>query len=117
VDGVVLKVLRREGEAADGGPVLVVGDLTSLRVRVEVDETDIAKVREGQTVWARPPGNATERLTGKVLRRGQLMGRKRLFSESPQEKIDTQVLDVLVVLDGKPSLPIGLRVDVYFSGP
>lgn len=113
--GTILKLYRREGETVNGETALILGDLSSLRVRVEVDETDVAKVREGQEVRVRVPGAAETSLRGKVAQKGGLMGRKRLFSESPKEKQDTQVLEALVDLEGAPALPVGLRVDVYFE--
>ena len=42
------------------------------------------------------------------------MGRKRLFSESPTEKLDTRVLEATVAFDGVVNLPVGFRMDVYF---
>ncbi|HOX05781.1 MAG TPA: HlyD family efflux transporter periplasmic adaptor subunit [Planctomycetota bacterium] len=117
--GTVLKIFRRQGELAGPGsvlPVATLGDLSKLLVRAEVDENDIAKVRPGQAVSAQATGLAGQRLTGKVIRISRTMGRKRLFSEAPSERIDTKVMEVLVELDGQPAVPVGYRLDVYFLG-
>ena len=117
VDATVLKVYRHAGELAGPGsgmPALIVGDLSKLYVRAEVDENDIAKVKMGQVIRAQATGLAGQRLSGKVVEIGRSMGRKRLFSEAPSERIDTKVLEVLVELDGKPDVPVGYRLDVYF---
>jgi HlyD family secretion protein len=54
-----------------------------------------------------------QRFWRKVSRVGSMMGRKRLKSDDPAERIDTKAIEVLVELDGSPVLPIGLRVDTF----
>lgn len=118
IDGTVLKVHRRSGEVTAPGaelPVVTMGDLSKIMVRAEVDETDIAKLRVGQAVSAQASCLPGTRLSGKVVMISKSMGRKRLFSDSPREKIDTKVLEVLVELDGKPGVPVGYRLDCYFA--
>jgi len=119
VAGTVLKIFRRPGELAGPGsalPVATVGDLSKLLVRAEVDENDIVKVLLGQAVSAHATGLGGQRLTGKVVKISRTMGRKRLFSEAPSERIDTKVMEVLIELDGKPAMPVGYRLDVDFLG-
>ena len=51
-DGTVCEILKHEGEACrtiDLEPALVFGDLTRLRVRAEIDEHYVAKIRSGQS--------------------------------------------------------------------
>jgi len=117
IAGTVLKVFMREGEQslpAAPRPVLTLGDLSALMSRAEVDETDIAKVKTGQGISAKAVGMGQTEFRGKVTRVGASMGRKRLFSENPHEKIDTQILEVMIRLDERPTLPVGLRLDIYF---
>lgn len=55
-DGTVLNVTGKEGEVAVPSPqnvLLVLGDLTALKVRAEVEERDAAKVHVGQRVVVR----------------------------------------------------------------
>jgi hypothetical protein len=44
------------------------------------------------------------------------MGKKRIFTDDPAEKVDRDVLEVTITLstDDAKSLPIGLRVTVQF---
>jgi hypothetical protein len=44
------------------------------------------------------------------------MGRKRLFTDLPDERIDTRVLEVWVDLEDAPPLPVGYRFQVSFLG-
>ena len=65
-DGTVCEILKHEGEACrmiDPEPALVFGDLTRLRVRAEIDEHYVAKIRSGQSAviyrragWEVAPG-------------------------------------------------------------
>jgi len=45
--------------------------------------------------------------------RGQLLGRKNFRTDEPTERVDTKILETLVLLDDGHELPIGLRVQAY----
>jgi multidrug resistance efflux pump len=111
--GVVLQVHAREGERVDG-PVLVLGDLSRMRLRVEVDEHDVGRLQIGQKVVATARGLGEQEFSGRVTQIGRRMGRKRLFTDAPDERADTHVLEALVELDGRPDLPTGFRFRVLF---
>jgi len=54
LEGTILKVFRRPGETVSNLPptaIVAVGDTSRLRVRADVDETNVAQVAIGQTVW------------------------------------------------------------------
>ena len=116
VTGVVLRRLRRAGESvseAPDAPILVVADTSVLRVRVDVDESDVGNVRAGQKAYVTADAYGTRQFWGHVVRVGQTLGHKNLRTDAPSERIDTKILETLVELDGHPDLPIGLRVDSY----
>jgi ABC exporter DevB family membrane fusion protein len=118
IDGVVLRKKMKEGEsitALSNQPVIVVGDCSRLRVRVDVDETDVARVRLGQTAWVRADAYGSTRFAGKVVRIGRILGRKNIRSDEPAEKTDQKVLETLIELDPGVNIPIGLRVDAYID--
>jgi HlyD family secretion protein len=114
--GTVLKKYHSAGE--DVGvtePIISFGDISRLIVRVDVDETDVAKVRVGQRAYFTAQAYGTKRFTGTVLRIGGQLGRKTIESDDPAEKLDTKVLETLVVLDDHPALPVGLRLDAFIE--
>ncbi len=116
VAGVVLRKLRHPGELVSDmadTPIAVVGDLSTLRVRAEVDEADIARIRVDQPAFVTADAYGDRRFTGKVVRVGRLVGRKAIRSEKSGERLDSRVLEVLIELDGTDPLPVGLRVDAY----
>lgn len=115
VTGVVLRRLHRTGESVTegGDPIFVVADTSVLRVRVDVDESDVGHVHEGQRAYVTADAYAGKKFWGHVVRVGKTLGRKNIRTDAPTERIDTKILETLVELDGHPDLPVGLRVDSY----
>jgi HlyD family secretion protein len=48
-----------------------------------------------------------------VVRIGQVLGRKNFRTNEPSERVDTKILEVLIELEARPQLPVGLRVDAF----
>jgi HlyD family secretion protein len=116
IDGVVLRRFRRAGEQVTemgDTPILAVGDLSQLRVRAEVDEADIDLLRLGQNAYIEATAYGERRIPGKVVRIGNLMGRKQIVSDDPAERKDSRVLEVLIDLEPGIAMPVGLRVDAF----
>ena len=118
IDGTVLKRHRQPGESISvfvPRPIVSVANTSARRVRAEVDERDIARVREGQRVRVTIDAFPDRPFAGTVRRIGSLMGRKTVRAGDPAEKADRDVLEVLVDIDQPdPKLVIGLRVTVSF---
>jgi multidrug resistance efflux pump len=77
INGVVLRKHKRTGESVStqmNGPILVLGDTSHLRVRVDVDETDVARVAVGQNVAIRAVAFGDKSFTGTVSRVGRILG-------------------------------------------
>ena len=119
VNGVVLRRYLKTGETISIQPlmpILQVGDTSRIRVRAEVDETEVGQLKLGQPAWATAPAYPNKRFNGVISRIGQRMGRKTVRSDEPTEKNDTAVLDVLIDLDNPGvRLPVGLRMDVFLE--
>ena len=119
IDGVVLSRQRKTGEAVANLPptvIMHIGDISRLRVRADVDETDIARVAVGQRVWVRADAFGERRFGGTIVRLGVSLGRKNFRTDRPTEKVDTKILETLIDLDPDARLPVGLRVDVLDEG-
>ena len=118
IAGVVLRTHVRAGETVAPSPELplvTVADMSSLRVRAEVDEADIGRVYPRQRSWVTAAAYGDQRFFGNVVSIAPILGRKKLTRDEPTERIDTKVLEVLVELDANQQLPIGLRVDTFFA--
>ncbi|QLA21030.1 HlyD family secretion protein [Desulfolutivibrio sulfoxidireducens] len=115
IDGVVLRKHRRAGEMVSVSfdtPVVTVGDISRIRARADVDEKDIAKVREGQRAYLVADAYGERKFWGTVFRVAKILGRKNVRTDDPAEKNDTRILEALIDLD-EPGLPVGLRMDVF----
>jgi HlyD family secretion protein len=118
MDGVILRRHLRAGETVDDkpdSPIFTMADDSVLRVRVDVDETDVARVAIGQRAWFTADAFGERKFPGHVVRVGEELGRKRVRTDEPTERVDTKILETLVELDGHPPLPVGLRVDSYIQ--
>jgi HlyD family secretion protein len=115
-DGTVLKRYRKSGETvSDKGdtPIVSFGDDSRLRVRVDVDETDVSRIHAGDRAYFTARTFGPTEFWGKVVTVGRELGKKNVQTDEPNEKLDTKVLETLVDLDGHPPLPPGLRVDSF----
>ncbi len=118
IDGTVLRKHHRSGESVSNSstvpdPVLTIGDRKTLRVRVDVDETDVSKVTVGQRAYVTADAFGKQKFWGHVVRVGQQLGPKNVRTDEPTEKVDTKILETLVELDPGSHLPDGLRVDAF----
>jgi len=118
IDGDVLRKHHRSGESVSNSstvpdPILTIGDRATLRVRVDVDETDVSRVQIGQKAYVTADAFGKQKFWGHVVRVGQQLGPKNVRTDEPTEKVDTKILETLVELDPGTQLPDGLRVDAY----
>lgn len=119
-DGTILQVLARLGETAaptPEQPLVVIGDLSALRVRAEVEERDVSKVRLGQGVIIRTDAYSGRDFTGRVTSVSQTLATARLPQRGPKRPTDLDTLEVLIEMDPSPNLLPGMRVDVFFKVP
>lgn len=118
IDGSVLRKHHRNGESVSNSstvpdPVLTIGDRKTLRVRMDVDETDVSKVRAGQKAYVTADAFGKQKFWGYVVRVGQQLGPKNVRTDEPTERVDTKILETLVELEPGTQLPDGLRVDAF----
>jgi HlyD family secretion protein len=118
IDGVVLRKHHRDGESVSNSastpdPVLTIGDTQVLRVRVDIDEADVNKVRMGQAAYVTADAYGKQKVWGHVVQVGELLGPKTIRTDEPTERVDRKFLEALVELDPGAQLPMGLRVDTF----
>ena len=116
--GTILNMIGKEGETAVPSPesaLLIFGDLSSLRLRAEVEERDAAKVRVGQKVVIRADAFPDREFAGVVTSISQSLGTPRIATRGPRRPNDVEVVEVMVSIDGNPPLFTGMRVDAFFK--
>jgi HlyD family secretion protein len=117
-DGVVLRVDAKNGELAipaAGPPIMSMGDVSALRVRAEVNEQDLGRIRVGQAVLVRAGAFHGREFDGRVASIARVVGPSRINSGDPRKFSDVDVLEVLVDLPNPGPLVVGEQVDVYFK--
>jgi HlyD family secretion protein len=118
INGIVLRKEVSEGELVSvfyPKPLLMLSEIGKYRVRAEVDEHDIAKIKLGQSAVIVVNALGQKQLRGHVAKIALVMGRRKILTSDPADKSDRDVMEVIVDLDEKPeNLPIGLRVSVIF---
>ncbi len=116
-------VLRRDIEvgeiaAADGNrPSLILGDLSTLRVRAQVDEEDIALVGLQSKAVARSRGSVSKEFLVKLVRIEPYGRPKPALSGATTERVDTRVIDVIFEVPHDPGVALypGQAVDVFIE--
>lgn len=118
IDGTVLRKHLKEGESVSDmrdTPIVTIADTSVLRVRVDVDETDVSKLRIDQRAYVVADAYGEKKFWGRVVRIGQMLGKKNIRTDEPTERVDTKILETLVELDTSSDLPTGLRVDAFIE--
>lgn len=120
--GVEFKVLQvniRPGEyvnAAGGTPLIVLGAVGKLHVRVDLDENDIARFSPELPGVAKPRGNPDVSFPLKFVRVDPYVIPKKSLTGSNTERVDTRVLQVIYALDPKgQQLYVGQQMDVFLN--
>jgi HlyD family secretion protein len=118
IAGVILRKRLHDGETISPDNlkgIVTIADVSALRVRVDLDETDVAKIKIGQSAYVVADAFGEQKFTAKVIKIGQVLGRKNVRTERPTEKVDTKILEVLLELEKGQNLPLQLRVDAFIS--
>jgi HlyD family secretion protein len=118
IEGVVLQVQAQPGELALPSaeqPLVTIADISSLRVRAELDERDIGKVKVGQRAVVRAGAFPGREFEGTVNSIAQIVGPGRISARGPRRLSDVDVLEVVVALTDPGPLVVGMQVDVYLS--
>lgn len=113
------RIVRRYANPGAGASTLNVSNMFDLEpradriVRAEISESALPNVQIGQMVQLSAEADPAKVVPGKVLRRAEVFGARKLTSDDPTEKTDERVVEVVVSTDGAPFL-IGQRVLVKF---
>lgn len=99
IDGSVLQVKVRAGEFAPTGsmltPLMLVGNVDTLQIRVDVDENDAWRVKPGAKAVAFVRGNSALKTDLVFHRIEPYVVPKRSLTGESSERVDTRVLQVL----------------------
>jgi multidrug resistance efflux pump len=120
VDGVVLQVNVRAGERVsdrDTQALVVLGDISTFHVRVDIDERDIARFRPGARAMAYPRGETDHEMTLRFRRVEPFVVPKKALTGENTERVDTRVLQVLYAIEpSQHPVYVGQQLDVFIDG-
>jgi RND family efflux transporter MFP subunit len=120
VDGEVLQVKIHPGEFAPAGltstPLILLGRLRPLYVRVDVDEHEASRVRPEAKATASVRGNSSLKTPLTFVRFEPFVLPKKSLTGDSTERVDTRVLQVIYrVEDENPRLFVGQQMDVFID--
>jgi multidrug resistance efflux pump len=119
MDGVILQVNVRPGERVgglDAKALMVLGNVDTVHVRVDVDERDIPRFRPGAKALAYPRGDSTRELKLCFVRVEPFVAPKKSLTGDNTERIDTRVLQAIyAVAPRQPHVYVGQQLDVFID--
>jgi HlyD family secretion protein len=122
IDGEVLQVKIHAGEYAPAGvtatPLILLGRLKPLNIRVDVDEHEAWRVSPDAKAIANVRGNADLKTPVTFVRFEPFVLPKKSLTGDSTERVDTRVLQVIYRVDNE-ALPlfVGQQVDVFIEAP
>lgn len=120
VDGEVLQVNVRPGEYVStqaGQALVVLGNVSRLHVRVDIDEHDIPRFEPGSKAKAMLRGDPRQEFALRFVRVEPFVIPKKSLTGDNTERVDTRVLQVIYALeDSTARIYVGQQLDVYSEG-
>jgi HlyD family secretion protein len=122
VAGRVLQMKIHPGEFAPAGvlqqPLILLGDVNTLNVRVDIDENDAWRLHHEAKAVAYVRGNRDLSTSLAFVRVEPYVIPKRSLTGESTERVDTRVLQVLYSFPaGKLPVYVGQQMDVFIDAP
>ncbi len=119
IDGTILETILRVGESTvsvgSPEPAVLLGDLSSLRARAEIDENYALALKAGQKAIIFGRGLGDKEIPAQVALVKKVMGKKTVFAKTATERKDIDVIQAFIVPDTEMRVPVGLEVNVKIA--
>jgi HlyD family secretion protein len=120
IDGTVLRITARPGERPGDDGILEIGATDRMEAVAEVYESDISRVRPGQTVRLISENGGFEgTLNARVLRVTPQVRQRQLLSTDPTGDADARIVEVRLALDPADAAKVnnlaGLKIIARFN--
>ena len=116
IAGTVIQRYLDEGEGVTPEiPILGIADLERIWLNVEVDETDIGKVKVGDAVEVTSDAYRGTTFKGRVKQISDYVGARKIRPSNPAVNLGIKVVQVKIELLEKTPLRLGMTVDVKIA--
>ena len=106
VAGTVLQLPAKAGEMVSPSPeqaLAVLGDMSVVRLKAEVDETDVSKIKVGGKVTVKSNAYPGKEFEGTVAALAPSLSSPQFALRGARRPTDIEVLEVTIDLDGQSS--------------
>jgi HlyD family secretion protein len=102
ITGQVLEIYTKSGEAIEETGIVDLGTTESMEVVAEIYQTDINKIRNGQSAIVTSEAFIGE-IHGTVYQVGLQVSKQKVFSNQPGENLDRRVVEIRIRLNSSSS--------------
>ncbi|MFN2099743.1 HlyD family secretion protein [Altererythrobacter sp. MF3-039] len=120
ISGEILAVNIRPGEFVStmGGssePFIRMGETRPLHIRIDIDEDEASRVKQGAEAYVSPRGAADRKVRARFVRAEPLVVPKRSLTNSAAERVDVRVLQLIYELppEARDIFRVGQQVDAF----
>jgi HlyD family secretion protein len=119
--GEILQVRTRAGQYVTAGPgpnnsdpPITMGETRPLHVRVDVDETEIGRVRQGADAMVSVRGPGARQVAARFVRLEPLVIPKKSLTNQSNERVDVRVMQLIYALpEDATGFTVGQQVDAF----
>jgi HlyD family secretion protein len=118
VAGTILQLPAKTGEMVSPSPeqaLAVIGDMSLVRLKAEVDEFDVAKIKVGGKVTVKSNAYPNREFEGRVAELAPTLASPKFALRGARRPTDVEVLEVTIDLQGDVPLLPGMRADAFFK--
>ncbi|MDX2288517.1 MAG: efflux RND transporter periplasmic adaptor subunit [Hyphomicrobiaceae bacterium] len=115
--GRVLQLRAKNGEMvapSPDAPLVVLGDMSAIQVKAEVDEVDVAKIAVDQKAFIKSVSYPGREFEGTIIKLAPSLSSPEIRARGPRRPTDVEILEVTIELEGETPLLPGMRVDAFF---
>ncbi len=118
VAGTVLQLPAKAGEMVSPSPeqaLAVIGDMSVVRLKAELDEHDVSKVKIGGKVIVKSGAYPGKEFSGTVTEMAPTLASPKFALRGARRPTDVEVREVTIDLEGDVLLLPGMRADAFFK--
>lgn len=116
--GTLLQLPAKAGEMVAPSPdqvLAVIGDMSVVRLKAELDEIDVSKVKVGGKVIVKSNAYPGREFTGTVAEMSPTLATPKVSLRGARRPTDVEVREVSIDLEGNVPLIPGMRADAFFK--